>query len=212
MRDDLSGSARLMVVDDHPVVCEGVALLLHADPVLRVIGSARTGGEAISTARDLAPDLILLDLRLPDMLACDVVAHLRMVVPRAKIVVFTAYAAHQALEAVRNRVDGILLKDAADTDLVDAIKRILRGEQIIDPRLGKDLLPGRPTVSGGPSLTRREYEVLRRVAMGETNSEIAEVIGLSRNTVKTYLQSALQKLGARNRVEGILKASQAGLL
>lgn len=210
--DETTRASRVLVVDDHPVVREGVALLMGKGAAMHVAGTAQTGGEAIAVARDLAPDLILLDLRLPDMLASETVEQLRLAAPRAKIVVFTAYAAHQALDTLRDRVDGILLKDATDTDLVAALGRVLAGERVIDPRIGNEMLPGRPAKWPGPQLTGREYEVLRRVAMGETNAEVADKLFLSRNTVKTYLQSALHKLGAKNRVEGILRARQAGLL
>jgi two-component system nitrate/nitrite response regulator NarL len=204
---------RLLVVDDHPVVCEGVSLLVHSSTDIVVTGSARSAEEAVAVARQTRPDVVLLDLRLPDMLASEAVKLLRMAAPRAKIVIFTAYAGHKALKAAMEAgVDGCLLKDAADTDLVEAIRRVARGESVYDARLERDSMPGRAPKMPGPELTRREYEVLRRVAIGETNPEIAEAIGLSRNTVKTYLQSALQKLGARNRVEAIARASEFGLL
>ena len=126
-------------------------------------------------ARQTRPDVLLLDLRLPDMLASEAVKLLRMAAPRAKIVIFTAYAGHRALKAAMEAgVDGCLLKDAADTDLVEAIRRVARGESVYDARLDRDSLPGRAPKMPGPELTRREYEVLRRVAIGETNPEIAE--------------------------------------
>jgi len=204
---------RVLVVDDHPVVCEGVSLLVHSCSDIVVTGSASSAEEAMTVARHTGPDVILLDLRLPDMLASEAVELLRRAAPRAKIVIFTAYAGHRALRAaIEAGVEGCLLKDAADTDLVDAIRRVARGERVFDSRLERDALPGKAPKMLGPPLTRREYEILRRVAIGETNSEIAEVIGLSRNTVKTYLQSALQKLGARNRVEAIARANEFGLL
>jgi DNA-binding NarL/FixJ family response regulator len=200
-----------MVVDDHPVVRDGVALLLRSEPALVVVGSAETGRAALDRAPELNPDLVLLDLRLPDMLAPEIVAGLRDVVPRARVVVFTAHGDHHGVQAALDAgAHGALLKDAAATDLVAALRRVLRGERVTDPR----------TVPGGTSrdalarsgLTRREYEVLRLAAQGRTNPEIAESTGLARNTVKTYLQSALHKLGARNRVEAIGKAGEAGLL
>jgi len=212
-RDLAEARIRLMVVDDHPVVCEGVSLLVHSSSDIVVTGSARSADEAVAVARHIRPDVILLDLRLPDRLASEAVQLLRMAAPKAKIVIFTAYAGHRALKAAIDAgVDGCLLKDAADTDLVDAVRRAARGEAVFDSRLDRDSLPGKTPKMPGPPLTPREYEVLRRVAIGETNPEIAAAIGLSRNTVKTYLQSALQKLGARNRVEAIARASEFGLL
>ncbi|MDN5857428.1 MAG: response regulator transcription factor [Pseudonocardia sp.] len=205
-------AARIMVVDDHPVVRDGVALLLRSEPALVVVGSAESGRAAIEGAPGLAPDLVLLDLRLPDMLAPEVVTQLRVVVPAAKVVVFTAHGDHAGVEAALDAgAHGALLKDAAATDLVAALRRVLRGERVTDQRIG-------PKASADPSalarsgLTRREYEVLRLAAQGCTNPEIADLTGLARNTVKTYLQGALHKLGARNRVEAIGKAGEAGLL
>jgi two-component system nitrate/nitrite response regulator NarL len=204
-------TTRVMVVDDHPVVRDGVALLLRTEPALVVVGSAETGRAAVERAPELRPDLVLLDLRLPDMLAPEVVTALRAVVPAARVVVFTAHGDHHGVQAALDAgAHGALLKDVAATDLVAALRRVLRGERVTDPR----------TVPGGTSrdalarsgLTRREYEVLRLAAQGRTNPEIAESTGLARNTVKTYLQSALHKLGARNRVEAIGKAGEAGLL
>ena len=205
-------TARVMVVDDHPVVRDGVALLLRGEPSLAVVGSAESGRTALDRARELRPDLVLLDLRLPDMLAPEVVVGLREVCPGARVVVFTAHGDHHGIRAALDAgAHGCLVKDAAATDLVAALRAVLRGERVVDPRM----VPAADAAASAlerTGLTRREYEVLRLAAQGRTNPEIAEATGLTRNTVKTYLQSALHKLGARNRVEAIGKASEAGLL
>ena len=203
--------ARVMVVDDHPVVRDGVALLLRGEPALVVVGAAESGRAALERASELKPDLVLLDLRLPDMLAPEVVVGLRELVPAARVVVFTAHGDHHGVQAALDAgAHGALLKDAAATDLAAALRRVLHGERVSDPRI----VPGAAgrTALQRSGLTRREYEVLRLAAQGRTNPEIAETTGLARNTVKTYLQAALHKLGARNRVEAIGKASEAGLL
>ena len=205
--------ARVMVVDDHPVVRDGVALLLRGDPTLVVVGAAESGRAALERAPVLRPDLVLLDLRLPDMLAPEVVVGLRGVVPAARVVVFTAHGDHHGVQAALDAgAHGALLKDAAAIDLVAALRRVLRGERVSDPRMVPAAGDGNQAALARSGLTRREYEVLRLAAQGRTNPEIAETTGLARNTVKTYLQSALHKLGARNRVEAIGKASEAGLL
>lgn len=205
-------TATVLVVDDHPVVRDGVTLLLRAEPSLKLVGSAESGRVALSQVRELRPDLILLDLRLPDMLAPEVIAALRQAHPGGRIVVFTAHGDHQGLLAALDAgAQGCLLKDVAGTDLVSALRRVLRGERVVDPRIMPDH-SSRSDALARSGLTRREYEVLRLAAQGQTNPEIAEMTGLTRNTVKTYLQSALHKLGARNRVEAIGKASEAGLL
>ena len=205
-------TARVMVVDDHPVVRDGVALLLRGEPALVVVGAAESGRAALNKAPQLLPDVVLLDLRLPDMLAPEVVVGLRELVPSARIVVFTAHGDHHGVQAALDAgAHGALLKDAAATDLVAALRRVLRGERVIDARMSPAATDG-PAALARSGLTRREYEVLRLAAQGRTNPEIAEATGLARNTVKAYLQGALHKLGARNRVEAIGKASEAGLL
>lgn len=204
--------ATVLVVDDHPVVRDGVTLLLRTDPALKIVGSAESGRAAVEKVTELKPDIVLLDLRLPDMLAPEVITRLRQVHPTTKIVVFTAHADHRGLiAALEAGANGGLVKDVMGTDLSAALRRVLRGERVVDPRIMPDDQQ-RSKALENSGLTRREYEVLRLAAQGKTNPEIAESTGLTRNTVKTYLQSALHKLGARNRVEAIGKASEAGLL
>lgn len=199
-----AGPVRILLVDDHPVVREGTALLVRHDPSLAIVGYAQTGAEALAEATRLRPDLVLLDLRLPDQLAPEVTVALKAAVPGVRVLLFTAHAEHAALAAALDAgADGCLLKDTSRTDLVDTIKRVAAGERHLDPRISRD---------PWPALTPREYDVLRHVALGETNPEIAAALALSRNTVKSYFTSAMQKLGARNRVEAILRASEHGLL
>lgn len=203
---------KILVVDDHPVVRDGVSLLLRADPFLFVAGSAECGRAAIARVRELRPDIVLLDLRLPDMPVTEVIARIRQVDMTTRIVVFTAYADHNAIKrALEAGADGGLLKDIAGVGLSAALRAVLRGEQVVDPRIVPD--ESRRTMAVSRlGLTRREYEVLRLAAEGKTNPEIALSTGLTRNTVKTYLQSVLHKIGARNRVEAVSKAGEAGLL
>jgi two-component system nitrate/nitrite response regulator NarL len=205
-------SKTILVVDDHPVVRDGVKLLLRSDPLLVVAASAESGRAAIESVRELQPDIILLDLRLPDMSATEVIAKVRSMRTIVKIVIFTAYTDHAAMKSALDAgADGGLLKDIGSMDLSAALRKTLRGELIVDPRIVSDE-SRRSRALTRLGLTRREYEVLRLAAEGKTNPEIAESTDLTRNTIKTYLQSALHKLGARNRVEAITKAGEAGLL
>jgi two-component system, NarL family, nitrate/nitrite response regulator NarL len=204
---------RVLVVDDHPVVLDGVTMAFDTTSWLKIAGYARSGREGITATQRLQPDVVLLDLRLPDMLGCEVVRMLRAHVPGVKIVLFTAHSDHAALEVALNAgAHGLVLKDAERTDLVDVIHRIVSGERIVslDHKPDDNALLSRRLRESG--LTRREYDILRRVAMGETNPEIAAALGLTRNTVKTYLQRTLEKLGARNRVEAVARANERGLL
>jgi DNA-binding NarL/FixJ family response regulator len=200
---------RVLVVDDHPIVLDGVSFALQSAPSLRVAGYAHSGRDAIAEVRRLQPDVVLLDVRLPDRAGPALIPILRAERPEMKIILFTAYPDDASLAA---GADGVLVKDADRANLIDAISRVAAGERII--RTGADadqwLLLDRKLRDHG--ITRREYEILRHVAMGKTNPEIAVALGLARNTVKTYLQRAFEKLGARNRVEVLVRASQLGIL
>ncbi|GAA2785145.1 response regulator transcription factor [Saccharopolyspora taberi] len=209
----MTDEIRLAVVDDHPVVVDGVRLLLRDDPAIRVVGSASTAADAVRLAARVRPHVILLDLRLPDAMASEIVGPLRSAAPATRIVVFTAYRDHAALQATLDAgVDGCLLKDAGATDLVSAVRQAAHGIAIFDPRIGDRAAPRMRSRLHDTGLTRREYDVLRHAAAGRTNPEIAEQLGLTRHTVTGYLRNAMRKLNARNRIELISKAAQSGLL
>jgi DNA-binding NarL/FixJ family response regulator len=204
---------RVLVVDDHPIVLDGVTLALQSTSWLQVAGYARSGAEAITAVHQFLPDVVLLDLRLPDMLGPEVIQALLVEHPAVKIVLFTAYPDHAALgAALAAGAHGMVVKDSERADLVDVIRQVVAGKRVVCTGVGADsqLLLNRKLSDHG--LTRREYEILRHVAMGQTNPEIASALGLSRNTVKTYLQRTLEKLGARNRVEALARANQLGIL
>ncbi|MGH3375673.1 MAG: response regulator [Actinoallomurus sp.] len=204
---------RVLVVDDHPIVLDGATLALQSTAWLTVAGYARTGREAIEAVERLRPHVVLLDLRLPDMLGPEVVRGMLQHDPTVKIVLFTAYPDHASrAEALAAGACGIMVKDTERSDLVDVIRRVINGEQVLSDDLSGDTkaLVDRKLREHG--LTRREYEILRRIAMGETNPQIAEALGLTRNTVKTYVQRTLEKLGAHNRIEALTRANQFGIL
>jgi DNA-binding NarL/FixJ family response regulator len=207
----------VLVVDDHPVVLDGVRHLVDSTPWIALAGFARTGREAVILAEQTRPDVVLLDLRLPDMLGPEVVHGIHRGAPDTQIVLFTAYPDHAAVEpALAAGARAVVLKDADRADLVDVIRRAATGEPLAS---GSTMDPGPAEMSQRLSkklrqyaLTRREYDILRHISMGETNPEIAEALGLTRNTVKTYVQSALIKLGARNRIEALNRLNELGLL
>ena len=204
---------RILVVDDHPIVLDGVMFALQSTSWLQVAGYAGTGREAVEMVDRLRPDVVLLDLRLPDMLGPEVVSAMRAADPAVRAVLFTAYPDHAACEAaLAAGARGVIVKDIGRADLVDAIRRVTEGETVVLVDLDGDAgaVVGRKLREHG--LTRREYEILRRVAMGETNPQIAQALGLTRNTVKTYLQRTLEKLGAHNRIEALTRANQLGIL
>jgi len=197
----------VLVVDDHPIVLAGVSHLMDTTPWITLIGQARTGREAIRLAERTQPDVVLLDLRLPDMLGPEVIHGIHRGSPDSKVVLFTAYPDHAAIRpALAAGASAIVLKDAHASDLVDTIQRVAAGEP-----------PEQPTQPVRRKrcalrLTQREYDILRHISMGETNPEIAQALGLTPNTVKTYVQNALNKLGARNRIEALNRLSELGLL
>ena len=202
---------RVLIVDDHPIVLDGVTLAIQHTSWLQVTGYARTGRDAVVAVNALRPDVVLLDLRLPDMLGSEAVQPIRRAHPSVKIILFTAYPDHAALEAVLAAgVDGVVVKDTERDALIAVIRRVMAGEKVVQVDVDDVALVSRKLREHG--LTRREYDILRRVAMGETNPEIAAALGLTRNTVKTYLQRSLEKLGARNRIEALARASQLGIL
>jgi two-component system nitrate/nitrite response regulator NarL len=204
---------RVLVVDDHPIVLDGVTLALQTTTWLQVAGYARTGRDAIEAVERLRPDIVLLDLRLPDMLAPEAITAMLSRAPATRVVLFTAYPDHAACQAALSAgAHGLLVKDTERADLVDVIRRVITGEHVIsaDTTGDRDLVADRKLRQHG--LTRREYDILRRVAMGETNPQIATALGLRTNTVKTYLQRTLEKLGAHNRIEALTRANQLGIL
>jgi DNA-binding NarL/FixJ family response regulator len=202
-------TARLLVVDSQPIVYAGVSHIAAGTSWLAPVGYASTGREAIAAAATVRPDMVLLDVRLPDMLAPELIQALRSRTPEIKVVVFTAYSPSSALyAAVESLADGVVRKEADAAELVETMRRVHCEERV--GGVDDDAAQARDARMGG--LTRREYEILRRVAMGETNVEIARAVGLTSNTVKTYFQRTLEKLGARNRVEALIQASEIGLL
>jgi two-component system, NarL family, nitrate/nitrite response regulator NarL len=201
----LTGPARIVIVDDHPVVHDGVAAQLSRSPDLTIVGHARTGAEAVKVCAAERPDVVLLDLRLPDRTAADVVTDMLHVSPRSRVLLFTAFPEHVAVApTLAAGASGILVKDAGGTAIRDAIHSILRTGTF---------LPQSPQgTTRSMLISAREYDVLRLVAAGYTNPEIATRLTLSINTVKSYLRSVMTKLGARNRAQLITNARSQGLL
>jgi DNA-binding NarL/FixJ family response regulator len=202
----------VLVVDDHPVVHQGVRQLLERVEAVDVVHETESGLGAIAAARKLQPDIVLLDARLPDMLPAEAVRRVRLASAGSRIVMFTAHATPKMLDEIRRLgVHGVLRKDCTPEHFVDVITCVARGDAV-PVRIPEDELRRAAEKLHGQPLTLREYEVLRRAAMGESNAEIGQAIFLAPTTVKSYLQSALQKLDARNRVEAVAKLSELGLL
>ncbi|MGC7101827.1 response regulator transcription factor [Amycolatopsis lurida] len=194
---------RIVIVDDHPVVHDGVAAQLQRYADMVVVGHAGTGAGAVTVCAAERPDVVLLDLRLPDCLAADVVPEVHRVSPDSRILLFTAFPEHAAVApTLVAGACGILVKHAGSTAIRDAIRSVARTGAFHT---------GTPAPSTAP-VTAREYDVLRLVAAGHTNPEIGTELHLSINTVKTYLRTVMHKLAARNRAQLIANARGQGLL
>ncbi|MET8511826.1 response regulator transcription factor [Streptomyces sp. NPDC005077] len=194
---------RIVVVDDHPVVHDGVAAQLDGYPDLSVVGHAETGVDAVTLCAREQPDVVLLDLRLPDLPAADVVPGVLRVSPDTHILLFTAFPEHAAVApTLAAGACGLLVKEAGGTAVRDAIRSVASTGTFRTERAAPSAAP----------VTAREYEVLRLVAAGYTNPEIGDELTLSVNTVKTYLREMMNKLAARNRAQLIARARMHGLL
>lgn len=208
-------AATVLVIDDHPVVIDGIRQLLAEEPDFTMVGEATTGEGGVELAGSLRPDLVVLDLKLGDNFAPHFCRLLSEVSSSSRIVIHTAFDDREPLRACLNAgAMGVVLKDA--NNLVDALRRVMAGELFVDPSLVED--PRVRAMSLGDdgglyeSLTLREYEILCVIALGRTSKEIAEEFHLAENTVRSYIQSLLVKLHARNRIEALATARQLRLL
>jgi DNA-binding NarL/FixJ family response regulator len=205
-----------LLIDDHPIVLQGVRHLLDETGEFEVIAESTSADEGLAVARREQPDLVVLDLRIADTLAPDVCTRLRSAAPAARVVILTAFDDDVLLRACLNvGAAGILLKDAHGLDLVRALRRIRDGEMVLDERLASAQLGQRPIVREGEiyePLTSREHEVLRLMARGLVGKEIASELSLAPNTVRSYAQSVLSKLHATSRMQALATAKRLRLL
>ncbi|MDX1997505.1 MAG: response regulator transcription factor [Thermoanaerobaculia bacterium] len=205
---------RLLVVDDHFVVRKGVCALLAGVEAIAVVGEAADGLEAVSEARRLRPEVILMDLRLPGLDGAGATRQILAEQPEVGIVVLTsAEAEDDVLTAVRAGATGYLAKSSPREEFITAVTRAARGEMSLPSRLSRRLF-GRPAAAqeAAESLTSREREVLGRVARGWSNRRIAEELRVAEITVRSHVSHILDKLGVANRVEASLYALRCGLV
>lgn len=197
---------RILLADDHAVLRSGLRLLLEAQPDLKVVGESGSGREALMLAQALQPDLVLLDLTMPNLGGLEALPLLRKVAPSARLLILTMHDDEGYLrQALRGGASGYVLKKAADDELLAAVRAVLRGEVYVHPSMTRalldDLLPPAVTSANDPwdRLTEREQEVLILVARGHTSAEIAKRLSLSPKTIETYRARGMEKLDLRSR-------------
>jgi len=202
----------ILLVDDHPVVREGLRGMIDAEHDLTVVGEAGSGAEAVAMAESLCPDVILMDLRMPDVDGVTATARILAVLPRTRIVVVTTYESDtDILRAVEAGAAGYLLKDASRAELAEAVRDAARGKTVLSPTVADRLVHfvRQPT---SVTLSTRELEVLGHVAKGKSNPEIGRELHISEATVKTHLLRAFNKLGVSDRTAAVTTAMSLGLL
>jgi DNA-binding NarL/FixJ family response regulator len=205
---------RVLVVDDHPVVRQGLVAVLGDEADFEVVGSAGSAEEALALVERLRPDVLLLDLELPGLDGVEAIPRVAELSPDTRVLVFTAYDTDERVfGAVRAGAKGYLLKGAAADEVARAIRVVHGGGSHLEPRVAAKLLaevsaPRRATAA----LSEREIEVLRAVAAGLPNKQIARQLAIGERTVKFHVTSILRKLGADNRAQAVALAVQRGLL
>ncbi|MEU2180885.1 response regulator transcription factor [Streptomyces thermolilacinus] len=205
----------LLIVDDHPVVRDGLRGMFAADPGFDVLGEASGGVEGVRLALRLDPDVVLMDLRMPAGSGVEAIAELSRLGARAKVLVLTTYdTASDTIPAIEAGATGYLLKDAPREDLFAAVRAAAEGRTVLSPAVASRLVSAvrKPAVPAGGTLSAREREVVELVAKGMSNREIARELFISEATVKTHLTHLYGKLGVKDRAAAVAVAYDRGIL
>jgi DNA-binding NarL/FixJ family response regulator len=207
---------RLLIVDDHPVVRDGLRGMFAGDPRFEVVGEAGNGAEAVTVAEALRPDVVLMDLRMPQVDGVSAIARLRSAGVPSRVLVLTTYDTDSdVLRAIEAGATGYLLKDARRDELFRAVEAAARGEAVLSPSVATKVLGQVRAPAPTPAseaLSQRELEVLGLVARGSTNREAAAHLFISEATVKTHLLHIYAKLGVNDRAAAVAEAFERGLL
>jgi DNA-binding NarL/FixJ family response regulator len=211
-------SIRILVIDDHPVVRDGLIAMLETQPDFVIVGEGASGKDALIQAQQLTPDVILLDLEMPEMDGVEALQALRQASPDVCVIVFTAFDTDDRIvTAIQAGAKGYLLKGAPRNDIFKAIRVVSAGGSLLEPLVASKILqhlsaPERTPPPLIESLTERENDVLELLAQGRKNREIAEQLFITERTVKFHVSAILGKLGASNRTEAVKIAAQYGLI
>lgn len=200
---------KVLAVDDHPLVRKGIASILSNEGDMQLVGEAGNGREAVEMFRQFHPDIVLMDLRMPEMDGIQATQAIRKDYPEARIIALTSYDGDQDIyRALEAGVRGYMLKEMVHTDVLRAIRTVHSGKRLMPQEVAGRLSEYFPQVA----LTPREVEVLGHVARGLANKEIAEQLGTASGTVKMHIQNILEKLGAADRTHAVTIAIQRGIL
>ena len=200
---------RILAVDDHPLLREGIAALIANESDMELVAEASNGREAIEQFRKVRPDVTLMDVQMPDMSGIDALIAIRAVEPKAKIVVLTTYGGDAlAMRAIKAGAHAYVLKGLVRKDLLETIRAVNRGQKRIHPDVALELAQH----TGESTLTAREIEVLSLVAVGNSNKRIAASLNITEDTAKGHLKSILAKLGASDRTRAVTLALKRGII
>lgn len=209
MPDPAASPIRILVVDDHPLLREGVAAILEAEPDMELVGEARDGAEAIERFRALLPDVTLMDLQMPVMGGLDAIKAIRAEAPDARIVVLTTYDGDvQAVRALKAGATGYLLKSSLRTEMLAAIHDVHRGRRHLDRDIAEEIA----LHVVDETLSDREVTILRLVAVGKANKQVAWDLGLAEETVKAHLKTIFAKLDVADRTHAVTVAARRGII
>jgi len=209
----MSDLIRILIVDDHFVVRQGLAALLAPRNGMEVVGEAATGREAVDQARYLQPDVILMDMMMPEMDGPEAIALIKQENPAARILVLTSFGeSKQISAAIQAGALGYLLKDSSPDDLLHAIHSVYRGNLVLPQDLALKLMQPQPVSVALDQLTERETDVLRLLAKGQSNQEIAATLNIGMTTVRSHVSNILMKLNVSNRTQAALVAQERQLL
>ena len=200
---------RVFIVDDHPLLQEGIALVIEHEPDMQLVGSAATGRDSIEMFGKLKPSLVLMDLRLPDMSGIDAMIAIRAKSSSAKVIILTTFEGDAEVNrALKAGAAGYLLKTMPRKQIVESMRLIHAGKRRIDPGVAASLAEH----MGQETLSLREIEILKQVAEGNRNKEIAAHLTLSEETIKSHMKNILEKLGASDRTQAVSIAVRRGIM
>lgn len=207
---------RILIVDDHPVTRDGLRTALSTSTDIEIVGEASTGEQAIDLVASEKPDVVFMDVRMPGMGGIEATRVLRVNDPDTKVILFTVDETRTAIsEAIQAGVSGYLLKDSSAEELINAARLAMEGKAVIHPKLTMAFIEEVNLVERTPteaSLSKRETEILQRVAFGATTKVVAEELGISPHTVKTHLERIFEKLGANDRAQAVAIAIRKGMV